>query len=381
MYKFAFKNLWLKKTRSGLALLGLAVAIIGVIGLISISGGIRESVTESVAKVQGIYVIKEDSLDPVFSTLPLSYEDDLEKIQGVKAVAPEIWGIITTVEGETTLTQGMMSAVMYIGIEPSKTLKLTDGGVYNQNMKKGRFLRSSDKYSAVISQELADEYKKGVGSSIELIDETKFTIVGIYETGTTFLDMAIIIPMDVARDFADMDSDHVSSFYVDVDNPAQVEAVAAKIQFKLDDIDAKSGSQAAEEFSSLIAQIDVFFVIISSIAIIVGGLGILNMMLMSVMERTREFGILKAIGWTRSNIMQLIVFESLFIGIVGGAIGCILGLAGVLALEPFLPFSPAPTLLLVAAAFLLAVTLSVLGGLYPAWKASKLDPVTAIRAI
>lgn len=378
MHSFAFKNLWSKRTRSFLALVGLSIAIVGVIGLISISSGIRMSIVEGLSKMQGVIVLQKDVLIPTTSSVLAEYEDKIAQIPEVSATSPEVWAFANTLDEEGTMQQGLASAVMMIGIDPSKTAKFRGGGMYNQNLKKGRFLKGGDRYVAVISKAIADQTKKSVGSVIKLNDK-KFSVVGIFETGSTALDNHVIIPTDIAREFAGYDRDHVTAIFAEVKNPADADAVAKKVEFLFDDVSAKSGSEYSQEVSSIVSQLDVFFLVISMVAVVVGAIGILNTMLMSVMERVKEFGILRAIGWTRDDVRKLIMFESLYLGVIGGVLGVALGYLSSIALGWVLPFKPVATGELLAFGFALAIALGVVGGLYPAWRASKLDPITAIR--
>jgi putative ABC transport system permease protein len=167
--------------------------------------------------------------------------------------------------------------------------------------------------------------------------------------------------------------------YVELNDPKDAEDVAKKINFKFDEIEAKTGAGFAEDIGGLLSSVDAFFVIISSIALFVGALGIINTMLMSVMERYREFGILRAVGWTRDNLMRLIFYESFFIGIIGSVVGCVLGYSATMAMGAMMGLKPAATPGLMATAFILGILLSIIGGLYPAYRASRLDPIEAIR--
>jgi putative ABC transport system permease protein len=379
MHKFAFKNLWLKKSRSLLALVGLSVAIVGVVGLISISGGIKGSINDALSEMEGVMVTEKDLFIPEMGNVDADLESRLYSIPGVKAVSPQIVGMVGTIDGASTFSQGFASAVGFYGIDPLKEARLSGGGTYKQNLKKGRYLKAGDKNVVVVSEKILDEYNKAVGSTIKLNDR-KFRIIGVYSTGSEFFDNTVIIPIDVAREMVGKEEGKVTMFTVEPNNPADAETVAKRISFKIDDVDAKTSSGWGDQIGGIVSQLDMFFLVISSVAIIVGAIGILNTMLMSVLERTKEFGIMKAVGWTGSDIIRLVMFESLFLGLMGGVLGIVLGLGGVYALGTILPFQPVATIELLVSAIILSVFLGVGGGVYPAWKASRLDPVVAIRA-
>jgi putative ABC transport system permease protein len=134
-------------------------------------------------------------------------------------------------------------------------------------------------------------------------------------------------------------------------------------------------------FNGLVTNLDLFLAVVSSIAVLVGTVGIVNTMLMSVMDRVTEFGILRANGWTSRDVMRLVLFESLNLGVVGGILGCAIGYAGVRLVGGFLPLTPVAPPWLLASSFGLAVALGILGGLYPAARAARMNPIDAIRFV
>jgi putative ABC transport system permease protein len=189
----------------------------------------------------------------------------------------------------------------------------------------------------------------------------------------------ILIPIDIARKMFSIESDKASMLTVYTKDPGAVESISKKIELRIDNVDAKSGSEYAQDVSSVFGSLDMFFWAISLIAVVVGGVGILNTMLMSVMERFRDFGILKAIGWSNGNIMTLVVSESIILGVVGGLAGLAVGYTLVEIAKPILGFPMQVTPTLAVTAVLLAASLGLIGGLYPARKASRLNPIEAIR--
>jgi len=134
-----------------------------------------------------------------------------------------------------------------------------------------------------------------------------------------------------------------------------------------------------DHVGNLLMTLDVFLLAVSSFACIVGAIGVVNTMLMSVTERVREFGILKAVGWTRTDIAKLVVVEALGLGVFGGAVGALLGLLIVQLMKGLLPFDPLAPPWVIGVGFAGAIVLGLVGGLYPAWRAASMDPVEAIR--
>ena len=109
MAVFAWRNLLTRPLRTILALIGLSVPILGVMGLFSVSNGLRNLVGETLSQIEGVMVIRENVPSPVFSTLPASLADDLRRMPGVKSVAPEVWGIAPPIEGRGMLVRGLLS--------------------------------------------------------------------------------------------------------------------------------------------------------------------------------------------------------------------------------------------------------------------------------
>jgi putative ABC transport system permease protein len=315
------------------------------------------------------------------SFVDISYINKIESIPGVKVVAPLVAGVATNVEGEKKAIEAspLGGLTLLLGVNPTKNLQLKPGGLYNPKIAKGRSLKPGDRYTAIIGATVADEYKKSVGSTIEFNGE-KFKVVGVYESGTLLADSAIAIPIDIAQELTGKNKDTVSTLYVEAHDPQEAERIATKINFMFEgELEAKTASGYSSDIGGILSNLDLFFMVISSVALLIGAIGILNTMLMSVMERTKEFGILKAVGWTGDDIIKLVVYESFFLGIIGGVFGCVIALVGIEAIGSFLPFQPVASIQLVAYAFILAVILGIIGGVYPAWRASKLDPVQAIR--
>ncbi|MCC6740863.1 MAG: ABC transporter permease [Planctomycetia bacterium] len=387
MLRFALLNILTRPLRSFLALVGVAVAIAGVVGLVSVSSGLKSTMVDTLDKVEGLVMIEANSVDPIFSTLPLSYAARVERIPGVAACVPELWRVAPNVEGQKTL-MGLFSAIVVLGLDPERHTRLSAGHVYSRSMRRGRNIepRDAGQRRVVISERIAQKYRKDVGASIR-VGELDYEVVGVYQTGSLFLDGTLVMHLETAWSFAGNNSrDVVTSFYVEPvaqspEEMARVEkAVEAEFAQETRKVDCLSTAEWQSEFGKLLGHLDVFLIVVSSIAVIVGAIGILNTMLMSVTERVPEFGILKANGWSRGDVTRLILAESTYLGIAGGLLGCGVGVLGVQIAARFMPFQPATPLPLVATAFGVGALLGIVGGVYPARQAAKLSPVDAIRA-
>ena len=241
-------------------------------------------------------------------------------------------------------------------------------------------LNSNDKYAVLIGKSLADNMHKFIGSSIK-VNGQKFRVKGIVSSESELLGNLIIMNIDTAREIGGFPKDKVSSFYVEVIDPAEDRKVAEKINFALgSEVEANTASDFSETFAGVIKNFRLVALAIALISAFVAAIGILNTMLMSVMERYKEIGTLKATGWTNANIMQMILYESTFIGIIGGILGILFGTAisKLVSLQIGMPTFVSAELL--SESFLFALVIGVGAGLYPAWKASRFDPVEALRA-
>ena len=405
MGQFAWQNLLTRPLRTFLALVGLSVPILGVLGLFSVSDGLRNLVGNTLDKIKGVMVLRENVPTPVFSHLPASLGDRIRAIPGVRAVAPEVWGLPPTIENVSLIPktlnllrqnpekrmQGMLDATIIQGqdIAAHKPLK---SAVYPSALKEGRFLTVDDVDSKniVISRKIAKEHKdasgrpKQVGDDLQ-IGQEPYHVIGIYDTGSFLLDPVIVMDINTARKVVNESPDRVSSFYVEADNPDKIDEIAKKIEDTFTNpgelLDARSMGEFAANFGNIMGQLDLFLLMTVSLALIVGVVGIVNTMLMSTTERFVEFGVLRTNGWSRANVLSLVTIESAYLGLLSGVIGCVLAFAmtqvGNQFLEGGMSLRFSPKLLGIGLA--LSVVMGTLGGLYPAWKASRLVPMDAIR--
>jgi putative ABC transport system permease protein len=178
-----------------------------------------------------------------------------------------------------------------------------------------------------------------------------------------------------------MPPETVSSIYVEADTPPGYQAVCEAIEKAEPGVSARSMNEVQASFGVMMGEIDKVLMLVVSLALAVGVVGIVNTMLMSTTERFVEFGVLRTNGWSQWDVLRLVTTESAFLGLLAGAGGCLLAWLGTAAANPFLGggirlgVTPGS----MALGLGLSVATGVLGGLYPAWKAARMVPMEAIR--
>jgi ABC-type antimicrobial peptide transport system permease subunit len=232
----------------------------------------------------------------------------------------------------------------------------------------------------IVGRMAAEQSGLEVGDTLRML-ESNFRVVGIFETGTAFEDAGVVIGLQEAQSVTGKPR-QVQFYLISLRDPGRAEAVREELKAAFPDIDFSLTSELGEttsDFRVIQAMADQ----LSLVAVLIGGLGMLNTMLMSVLERTREIGVLRALGWRRRGVLGMILRESLALGAVGGVCGVPLGLglggligsAGIWggAIEPIYTSQSFGQAIAVAA------VAGVVGGLYPAWRATRMRPVEALR--
>lgn len=404
MWRFAWRNLLTRPTRTFLALVGLSIPILGVVGLFSLSQGLRLLVGNTLNQIQGVMVLRNNAPSPVFSDIPTDLPDKVRAIAGVKIVCPEIWGISPPIENTSLISrtlsnlgdqqkrmQSFLDTPVITGQEPVSHGQITTS-VYRKSLlpaseNGGRYLTVADQgtNNVVISKKYANQFKNPDGTPKKPGDQLKigneqFNVVGIYHTNSMLLDGVIVMDFDTARRVLNRPTG-LSNVYVEMSDPSMSDTVSQAIEAALPDFDARSMNEFQNSFGNLMGQLDKVLALTVSLALMVGVVGIVNTMLMSTLERIAEFGILRTNGWSRNHVLALVTLESAYMGLVAGLMGCVLALIGVTIANQFLTgglqLVVSPSLVLMG--LFLSLITGTLGGLYPAWKAARLAPMEAIR--
>ncbi len=382
------------KLRSSLTTLGIIIGIAAVVANVSLGASFNQYFEDELGTVGSDFIIVFSEDINLFFDNQLQVVDSVAGVEGVSPFRQQLAGVTY----QSTLRQVAIQGVS----EDYETIS-------NVQMEEGEFLSDKDKYVAVLGSEVAYEkfdrdlpFRNSI--DIELIrrDGTaishSFKIVGIIDSpDSAFFDTGakeqIFIPIDTMNEMLGIDD--YGGFWVSARDPDSVREVSDTIDSRLarslgvserdlDNEDVKPYSiinqaDVLDNLGELSASLSSLFVSVALISLLVGSIGITNIMLVSVTERTKEIGLLKSVGYTRSNIIVLFIIESIVLGLIGGILGTILGLGGFYLAASIvgLPAVFLPSLFVVGIG--IAVVVGLVAGVYPANKASKLDPVESLR--
>ncbi len=397
-FRFAFRSITNRKLRSWLTMIGIFIGIASVVALISIGQGMEDAINEQFESMGSDKIMVMPGGEGGFgfgayAANPLT-ENDLkviEKTKGVEKVAEMFYkngGVKFKDETKTILVIGLPTD------ESADVITSMEGF----EAEKGRDLKKGDKYKVTIGWRFWNEdiFEKSVDLRDKLeIEGEKFEVVGLVKRiGNPQDDAQVYIPIEVAKEL--FDDDEISSIFVQVKKGYEPSEIAEEIKEELRDYrDEEEGEesfqvqtfeQLMESVSSILNIVRAVLIGIAGISLVVGGIGIMNTMYTSVLERTKEIGIMKSIGAKNSDILLIFLLESGTYGIVGGAIGIVLGLSMSLGVEKIAAMFLGTDLLrasitfwLVGGALMFSFIIGCISGVFPAKQAAKLKPVDALR--
>jgi len=396
---FSIKSIKNRRIRSWLTMLGIFVGIAAVVALISLSQGMQNAITTQFKRVgsnrititPGAFFAGATSSD--FSVAKLT-TDDLEVVRKVSGVDYAI-SVYTKTAMVKFRKQGKFLNIFGTPTDPTSRRAIDEIGLFD--IEEGRQLKEGDKFKAVLGNRVAhDAFLREieVGDKIELEDKT-FEVVGIQKKiGTGIHDIIIRIPLETAREIFN-EPDEISMLFVTAKDEKNVDATVQNIKKALrkyrnikegeEDFTVQAATKTIEQLNQILDVVQIVLVGIAAISLLVGGIGIMNTMFTSVLERTQEIGIMKAIGARNSDIFTIFLIESGVLGLVGGSIGVALGIFLGKLVEYYATTAGLGILKASFSWYLIAGTLAfsyvvgTLSGILPAIQASKQKPVDALR--
>jgi putative ABC transport system permease protein len=367
-FTIVVRGLIRRPVRTGLTLVGISIGIAAVVALVGMAWGYEKSI-EKQLDVIGVDLLVSNMSAGI---MPKVFD---EKIQEKIAKLPHV--------AETT---SVLMQLLSIEDAPMMMVSGREWGGFTWNKLKiveGRMPKDGSEQAVVLGTLAAEVLKKKVGDTVQ-VETSELAVVGIVDGGAVVENGAIILPISVMQE-ATGNQGRIN--FVDIrltpNTPKQtVEELGKQIQVIFPEGRARDASEVVSANQGFrIARAMSWST--SLLAIVVGVLGVMNTMLMTVFERTHEIGILLAVGWKRRRIVYMVLCESALLGFLGGVTGVTLGALGLKILE----FTPAirgllepdlsPKLMLISVA--IAVVVGVVSGLYPAWRSSRLSPSLAIH--
>ncbi len=358
------KNLWRRKTRTFLTLIGVAIGVMAVVTLSAFAEGfINAYSTVLTSSGADIIVTQSDAADIILSAVDDAVGPRLLTISGVTRVSGVLLGVVTAPD---------VPYFVIFGLDPKEF------GIAHYKIVEGQPIVAPRQ--VLLGKVAAKNFKKQVGDHYK-IQEVSFRIVGIYETGQGIEDMGAVIALKDAQEIFKKPR-QVTYYQLQTQHPALTPAIVQEIERRFPKLAAvKSANFMDEQQETQMLRAMGWF--IGLLAVLGGGLVMMNTMLMSVFERTREIGVFRAVGWSKGRVVRLILGEALWLSILGGMVGIgiaiwlVSALNQLPALYGFLDSALLPALYVQG--LITAMLLGIVGGLYPAWRAARLQPVEAMR--
>ncbi|WP_033171401.1 ABC transporter permease [Selenomonas sp. ND2010] len=397
-FQMALTSLYANKMRSLLTMLGIIIGVGAVIALVSVGMGVRSNVTSSIASLgSNMLIVSPGSSNRggtrggAGSMQTLKYDDATaikEKIKNIDYVSPSVSSSYQVVYGNNnwkTSVQGVTPEFMAI-----RSLSISNGSFISLNDMNKRSRVAV--IGTTVAENLFDQ-ENPVGKNIR-INNQPYKVIGLLDSkGQSSMgqdqDDMIYVPITTAQERM-LGITYVQSINIQVSDQKYMDQVQAEVETLLrtrhhlvgdkeNDFNVRNLTSLMETVSQSTAMLTMLLGAIAGISLLVGGIGIMNIMMVSVTERTREIGIRKALGATFMNIMTQFLIESMVIGVIGGIIGIVFGCAASQIIATVGNFKTVITVTPIVISFVFAVGTGLFFGIYPARKAAKLDPIEALR--
>ncbi|MCS7060981.1 MAG: ABC transporter permease [Anaerolineae bacterium] len=406
LIKLAFNTLAANKTRAFLTMLGISIGVAAVIALMSIGAGVQEYITQQFASAGANLIgvvpgrIQRGPGGGAFGAqAPLTMSD-------YRAVAANVANVL-----DTSADFARPSVFAY-GDNTSEVnvtgVMANFSAIRNWNARSGRMIDESDvagrsrvvALGQTVVNDLFEPGEDPIGKVVR-INNVPFRVIGVMESkGASFLgdqDAVAFIPITTAQErlfgqqsLSVTGERTISTIYLQAPSKESVPSVMAQVDELLrerrripadepSDFSVLSQDELINTFGAVTGVLTVFLGAIAAISLLVGGIGIMNIMLVSVTERTREIGLRKAIGAKPSAILTQFLTEAVFLSLIGGLVGIAVGVGGAMAISRFAEFQPVVQVSTIVLAVGFSIAVGLFFGIYPARRAARLNPIEALR--
>ncbi len=402
--RLATRSLTRRKLRSWLTMIGIFIGIAAVVSLISLGQGMQNAITEQFFQLGAdkITVATKgvETGPPGSNNDVLLQESDLDVVRRANGITVATGRLVEPIRAEFNDKERFTYVATLPDDMDERTMVKEVANVMDEDIVQGRMLKAGDTWKMIVSEDYVNDPKFDgknlvVGNKVR-VNGQPVEVVGIFaKTGNPFVDMSFVMNEEPVRNLLDIPVKQ-GLILAQVEQGADMSRIVEIVEKDLrkhrnvdkgeEDFEVQTGEELLDTFRTVLGVVTAVLVGIAAISLLVGGIGIMNTMYTAVLERRKEIGILKAIGARNEDVLLLFLIESGLLGMLGGAIGILLGIAFSKLVEVSATASLGTTLIqahfpwyLILGSLVFSFTVGALAGTYPAWQASKLQPVEALR--
>lgn len=407
MMKLAWRNMWRNWRRTGIALIAIVLGLMLLLLLTSVIAGSDQAIFGNAVKVYGGAVqVHAPGYREKANRRPMLPLQDPNAVVAAALAQPTVIAAAQRIHtGGILVKDGESRPVAITAIQPTAEAPIS---IQAANVVAGRFLIDGEGDAIFIGQALADELGATLGDRITLLGHGKhesmrqrtMTVIGIYSLGSPDLEKGVaFITLTEAQSLFNMNN-QATEVAISLTDVMQESTVIPALQAALPGYEVDSWKTLKPEITGTMASKQMFVSMIGLIVILIASIGILNLQLMAVFERTREMGVLAALGMKGRQIMALFLLEGVLIGVVGAVIGCLVGVGVVFLIRQMGGISfasisgmgevtalmgdhlmPMLTLVDVISRGVIVAVIAAFASLYPAWQASRKEPAAALHHV